>query len=144
MVIAGAEEAGEQAAIDAAKEAADQAAEEAFLDVIVQICEEEGLKKGSEIFGEFGGTVGVEAALLYGKKSGIAKVKEMVATHAIELGKAAGKEAGTYLRSSYNNYRPCVITLNKGFSLRVLYCVVDAGYGLGRCLGDCRPALLKG
>ena len=98
MVIAGAEEAGEQAAIDAAKEAADQAAEEAFLDVIVQICEEEGRKKGTEIFGEFGGTVGVEAALLYGKKSGIAKVKEMVVAHAIELGKAAGKEAGTNLR----------------------------------------------
>ena len=98
MVIAGAEEAGEQAAIDAAKEAADQAAEEAFLDVIVQICEEEGRKKGTEIFGEFGGTVGVEAALLYGKKSGIAKVKEMAVAHAIELGKAAGKEAGINLR----------------------------------------------
>ena len=98
MVIAGAEEAGEQAAIDAAKEAADQAAEEAFLDVIVQICEEEGRKKGTEIFGEFGGTVGVEAALLYGKKSGIAKVKEMAVAHAIELGKAAGKEAGIILR----------------------------------------------
>ena len=25
----------------------------------------------------------------------------------------------------------------------VLYCVVDAGYGLGRSLGDCRPALPK-
>ena len=31
-----------------------------------------------------------------------------------------------------------------GVSLRVLYCVVDTGYGLGRSLGDCRPALLKG
>ena len=31
-----------------------------------------------------------------------------------------------------------------GVSLRVLYCVVDTGYGLGRFLGDCRPALLKG
>ena len=29
-------------------------------------------------------------------------------------------------------------------SLRVLYCVVDTGYGLGRYLGDCRPALTKG
>ena len=28
-----------------------------------------------------------------------------------------------------------------GVSLRVLYCVVDTGYGLGRSLGDCRPAL---
>ena len=31
-----------------------------------------------------------------------------------------------------------------GSSLRVPYFVVDAGYGLGRSLGDCRPALLKG
>ena len=31
-----------------------------------------------------------------------------------------------------------------GVSLRVPYCVVDAGYGLGRSLGDCRPALPKG
>ena len=31
-----------------------------------------------------------------------------------------------------------------GVSLRLLYCVVDTGYGLGRLLGDCRPALLKG
>jgi hypothetical protein len=31
-----------------------------------------------------------------------------------------------------------------GVSLRVLHCVVDAGYGLGRSLGDCRPALPKG
>ena len=96
MVIAGAEEAGEQAAIETAKETADQAAEEAFLDDIVKICEEEGRDKGSEIFGDFGATVGIEAALLYGKKAGIAKVKEMVIAHAIELGKAAGKEAGNY------------------------------------------------
>ena len=31
-----------------------------------------------------------------------------------------------------------------GVSLRVLYCVVDTGYGLGRSLGDCRSALPKG
>ena len=31
-----------------------------------------------------------------------------------------------------------------GVSLRVLYCVVDTGYGLGRSLVDYRPALLKG
>ena len=31
-----------------------------------------------------------------------------------------------------------------GFSLRILYCVVDTGYGLGRSLGDCRPELPKG
>ena len=34
--------------------------------------------------------------------------------------------------------------INLGVSLRVLYCAVDAGYGLGRSLGDCRPALPKG
>ena len=31
-----------------------------------------------------------------------------------------------------------------GVSPRILYCVVDTGYGLGRSLGDCRPALPKG
>ena len=31
-----------------------------------------------------------------------------------------------------------------GVSLRVLYCVVDTCYGLGRSLGDCRSALPKG
>ena len=30
------------------------------------------------------------------------------------------------------------------FSLRVLYCVVDDGYGLGRYFEGCRPALVKG
>ena len=30
-----------------------------------------------------------------------------------------------------------------GVSLRVLYCLVDTGYGLGRSLGDCRPELPK-
>ena len=30
------------------------------------------------------------------------------------------------------------------FGLRVPYCVLDAGYGFGRSLGDCRPALPKG
>ena len=38
----------------------------------------------------------------------------------------------------------CSFVMNSGgFSLRILYCVVDASYGLGRPLGDCRPALLK-
>jgi hypothetical protein len=31
-----------------------------------------------------------------------------------------------------------------GVSPRVLYCVRDTGYGLGRSLKDCRPALPKG
>ena len=36
--------------------------------------------------------------------------------------------------------RSFVMNLNSGgFSLRVLYCVVDTGYGLGRPLGDCKP-----
>ena len=46
---------------------------------------------------------------------------------------------------------PCAITLNYctytnhvGVSPRALYCVVDTSYGLGRSLGDCRPALPKG
>jgi hypothetical protein len=44
----------------------------------------------------------------------------------------------------------CLLVLNfvrnhvkLGVSLRVLYCVVDTGFGLGRSLGDCRPALPK-
>ena len=36
----------------------------------------------------------------------------------------------------------CIIMLNNLLvSLRVLYCVVNSGYGLGRSLGDCIPAL---
>jgi hypothetical protein len=31
-----------------------------------------------------------------------------------------------------------------GVSPRILYCVVDTGYGLGGSLRDCRPALPKG
>jgi hypothetical protein len=31
-----------------------------------------------------------------------------------------------------------------GVYLRALYCVVDTGYGLGRTLGDCKPALPEG
>ena len=38
----------------------------------------------------------------------------------------------------------CVITLNLGVSPRILYCLMDTGYGLGGSLGDCRPALPKG
>ena len=36
----------------------------------------------------------------------------------------------------------CIIMLNNLLvSLRVLYCVVNSGYGLGRSLGDCIPVL---
>ena len=34
--------------------------------------------------------------------------------------------------------------VSQGFSLRVLYCVADTGYGHGRSLGDCRLPLPKG
>ena len=38
-----------------------------------------------------------------------------------------------------------VMIFNNGrFSLRVLYFEVDTGYGLGRSMGDFRPALPKG
>ena len=33
---------------------------------------------------------------------------------------------------------------SRGFSLRILYCGEDTGYGLGKSLGDCKPALPKG
>ena len=38
----------------------------------------------------------------------------------------------------------CTYTNHVGVSPRALYCVVDTSYGLGRSLGDCRPALPKG
>ena len=54
-------------------------------------------------------------------------------------------------RYTYSNFvrnhvkleiRSFVMNFNSGvFSLRILYCVVDTGYGLGGSLGDCRPAL---
>ena len=59
FVVNGAKDAGEKAAEDAFKEGLEQVAEEAFLPHILKMCEEEGLKKGQEIFGEFGGQVGL-------------------------------------------------------------------------------------
>ena len=38
----------------------------------------------------------------------------------------------------------CTYTNHVGVSPRALYCVVDTSYGLGRSLGNCRPALPKG
>ena len=58
------------------------------------MCEEEGRKKGQEVYGEYGATVGSEAGVMYGRKAAIAKIKELVEPHAIELGKAVGLEAG--------------------------------------------------
>ena len=48
-----------------------------------------------------------------------------------------------------NRYVGCRVQMVRnhvklGVSLKVLYCVVDTGYELGRSLGDCRPALSKG
>ena len=41
--------------------------------------------------------------------------------------------------------RSFVMNFNsRGFSLRILYCVVDTGYGLGRSLGNCIPAVPEG
>ena len=54
-------------------------------------------------------------------------------------------------QSIMHMYGPCAITLNYctytnqvRVSPKALYCVVDTSYGLGRSLGLCRPALLKG
>ncbi len=52
-----ARQAGEKAGEEASKDCLEQAAEEAFLADIIKICEEEGLKKGQEVFGDFGGQV---------------------------------------------------------------------------------------
>ena len=54
-----------------------------------------------------------------------------------------------YLSSVRNHVkleiRSFVLNFNSwGFSLRVLYCVVDTGYALGRSPGDCKPALPEG
>ena len=38
----------------------------------------------------------------------------------------------------------CMYTNHVGVSPRALYCVVDTSYGLGRSLGNRRPALPKG
>ena len=38
----------------------------------------------------------------------------------------------------------CTYTNHVGVSPWALYCVVDTSYGLGRSLGNCRPALPKG
>jgi hypothetical protein len=55
----GAKESGEKAAEEAFKEGLEQIAEEAFLPHILKMCEEEGQKKGEEVFGDFGGQVSI-------------------------------------------------------------------------------------
>ena len=84
----------------------------------------------------------------------------------VDLGLKVSKFLNEFLKSSflpkyepnisrvsvlYTTYRAEVLTIfgvrnhvKLGVSLRVLYCVVDTSYGLGRSLGDCRPALPKG
>ena len=48
--------------------------------------------------------------------------------------------------SNCNLSQSCVVCnhVRLGVSLRVPHCVVDAGYELGRSLGDCKPALPNG
>ena len=61
------------------------------------------------------------------------------------LGSAEWYGLVVFALRSFNSYVDrCVIMLNGRFSLRILYCVVDTGYGLGGSFGDCRPALGKG
>ena len=64
----------------------------------------------------------------------------------IHSGKCYVKIGLGYVRNHVKlEIRSFVMNFNsRGFSLRVLYCVVDTGYGLGRSLGDCRPALPEG
>ena len=47
------------------------------------------------------------------------------------------------MSSSTNNFVLTVHNLVK-LTCKVMCCVVDTRYGLGRSLDDCRPALLKG
>ena len=88
-----AEKAGSEAALEAANEASEDAA---FLEDLLKMCEEEGRKKGDEIYGEYGAKIGAEAGVMYGRKAAIAKIRELVEPHAIEMGKIAGLEAGKY------------------------------------------------
>ena len=63
---------------------------------ILKMCEEEGQKKGHEVFGEFGGQIGKEAAVFAGRKAGLAKAMELLLEGGFELARASGGEAGQY------------------------------------------------
>ena len=58
------------------------------------MCEEEGEKKGQEVFGEFGGQIGKEAAVVAGRKAGLAKAVELLLEGGLELARTSGGEAG--------------------------------------------------
>jgi len=58
------------------------------------MCEEEGTKKGEEVFGEFGGQIGKEAAVIAGRKAGLAKAVELLLEGGLEMAKVSGGEAG--------------------------------------------------
>ena len=47
------------------------------------------------------------------------------------------------MSSSTNNFVLTVHNLVK-LTCKVMCCVVDTRYGLGRCLGDCKPVLPEG
>ena len=94
FVINGAKDAGEKAAEEAFKESLEQVAEEAFLPHILKMCEEEGEKKGQEVFGEFGGQIGKEAAVVAGRKAGLAKAVQLLLEGSLELARTSGGEAG--------------------------------------------------
>jgi hypothetical protein len=93
-VINGAKDAGEKAAEESFKEGLEQVAEEAFLPHILKMCEEEGHKKGEEVFGEFGAQIGKEAAVYAGRKAGLAKAFELLMEGGFEFAKTSGGEAG--------------------------------------------------
>ncbi len=95
FVINGAKDAGEKAAEESFKEGLEQVAEEAFLPHILKMCEEEGHKKGEEVFGEFGAQIGKEAAVYAGRKAGLAKAFELLMEGGFEFAKTSGGEAGT-------------------------------------------------
>ena len=60
------------------------------------MCEEEGQKKGSEIFGEFGAQIGKEAAVYAGRRAGLAKAVELLMEGGFDLAKTSGGEAGLF------------------------------------------------
>ena len=78
----------------AAKEVAEEAAVEALIGDIVKMCEEEGTKVGNEVYGEFGGSIGKEAAVTAGTKAARIKIRQLIEVVAADMGKASGGEAG--------------------------------------------------
>ena len=83
----------------AAKEVAEEAAVEALIGDIVKMCEEEGTRVGNEVYGEFGGSIGKEAAVTAGTKAARIKIRELIEvvaadrnTHIVGLGIKYSKE----------------------------------------------------